>query len=504
MIAENKNLSWIVGLAALALVVFLYVFNEKPDLNGDNCYYYINATSLAHGRGYAEMFGTPTTNFPPGYPVLMAPLRLLTGSIVAQKVLNLVFLFLAVVLLFDTLVRSGFRRSLAFVTGAAVLVTPHILEFSTMMMSEASCICCLALIAWLYMRLPDDEAAFWRTPCFYLLLLSLVFVYYIRTQALAMVGAVVVAFLFERRWRASFVTVVAFVIGQLPWIIRNEMLGLNQSRYVSQIDFSNIASNIKMLVVQAIPESIFPFVDVSYNDAPGLLLWVFAVLWLLIILFGFWKMGKLRWPFIFFVIGTIAIISIIDTPSRYRYMTTALPFLTAGLFVGIYSLAEYYSNKFRKRKLSPWVLFALLFLAVVLQKGDDSKHTVWGLHKLAKMEYPANFKNYFILGKQLYRYNRNAIVATRKPELLYVNSGVRGKHFLETDNQEKLVEDLIKKNVDFVILEQLGFISTYRYLLPCVEQHPDIFKPVARVPNPDTYLIHFDRKKAQEWLDGHR
>ncbi|MBQ3622275.1 MAG: hypothetical protein IJA04_01040 [Bacteroidaceae bacterium] len=496
----KNNYPWIAGLAVVALLVFSYIFNEKPDLNGDNCYYYANATSLAHGDGYSDMFGNPTTNFPPGYPLLMTPLRLLTSSIVAQKVLNLIFLFVAVVLLFDILVRNGYKRSLAFATGVTVLVTPHILEFSTMMMSEASCICCLALIAWLYVRLPDDEAAFWRTPCFYLLLLSLVFVYYIRTQALAVVGAVVVAFLFERRLRASLATVVAFVIGMLPWIVRNEVLGLNQSRYVSQIDFSNIAANIKMLIVQAIPESIFPFVNVSYNDTPGAFLWAFAVIWFLLIIYGFWRMGRLRWPLIIYLLGTIAIISIINTPSRYRYMTTALPFLTAGLFVGIYSLAERYA-KHKKTELLPWTLLGLLCIALLVQKGDDTKHTIWGLNKQAKMEYPANFRNYFILGKQLYRYDKNAIVATRKPELLYVNSGIRGKHFLETNDQAKLVEDLIKKNIDFVVLEQLGFLATYRYLLPCVEQNPEFFKPVANIPNPDTYLIYFDRKKAQEWLD---
>ncbi|MBQ2878749.1 MAG: hypothetical protein IJE42_07460, partial [Bacteroidaceae bacterium] len=143
----KNNYPWIAGLAVVALLVFSYIFNEKPDLNGDNCYYYANATSLAHGDGYSDMFGNPTTNFPPGYPLLMTPLRLLTSSIVAQKVLNLIFLFVAVVLLFDILVRNGYKRSLAFATGVTVLVTPHILEFSTMMMSEASCICCLALIA---------------------------------------------------------------------------------------------------------------------------------------------------------------------------------------------------------------------------------------------------------------------------------------------------------------------------------------------------------------------
>mgnify|MGYP006988868776 CR=1 FL=1 len=66
-------------------------FNSKPDLNGDNFCYYTYATAMATGHGYADLSSPgnpPTANFPPGYPMLMLPLRLITDSIVAQKWLN--------------------------------------------------------------------------------------------------------------------------------------------------------------------------------------------------------------------------------------------------------------------------------------------------------------------------------------------------------------------------------------------------------------------------------
>lgn len=499
---DSSNISWVAALAVIAFLVFAYVFNAKPDLNGDNCYYYANATSLAQGKGYSDMFGNPTTNFPPGYPLLMAPVRLVTDSIVAQKVLNLLFLFAGVCLLFDVLVKLGFKRSLAFVMGVAVLVTPHLLEFSTMMMSEASCFCCLALIAWLYLRLPDSDESVWRSPLFYLFLLSVVFVYFIRTQAVAMLVACVIALLFARRWYRALAVIAAFIIGCLPWVIRNELLGLNQSRYVSQIDLSHVIDNFKMLVVQAVPESILPFVNVSYENEPGWGLWLFALLWLSVIIFGFCRMGKLRWVMILLVLGTFTIISVIDTPSRYRYITTILPFLTAGLLVGLWSLGNTIAERLGMRSFSPWFML-LLLVPMLTQRNNETKHTVWGLHSIAKTPFPPNYRNYFELGRQLYKYNKRAVVATRKPELLFVNSGIRGKHFLETEDQRVLIQDLVNKKIDFVVLDQLGFAATYIYLLPCVEQNPDLFRPVMNIPNPNTYLIQFDRKKAQEWLETH-
>ena len=75
---KSKNLLWGAALVALFVISFSYIFDSKLNLNGDNCYYFANATSLARGDGYADMFGKPTTNFPPGYPLLMAPLRMVT------------------------------------------------------------------------------------------------------------------------------------------------------------------------------------------------------------------------------------------------------------------------------------------------------------------------------------------------------------------------------------------------------------------------------------------
>ena len=126
---KSKDFLWGIALFAIFTISFSYIFDSKLNLNGDNCYYFANATSLARGDGYADMFGKPTTNFPPGYPLLMAPLRMVTDSIVAQKILNGVFLFVGVMLLFSTIVRAGFKRSLAFLACSAVLaaffVRPH-------------------------------------------------------------------------------------------------------------------------------------------------------------------------------------------------------------------------------------------------------------------------------------------------------------------------------------------------------------------------------------------
>lgn len=500
-ILKHPNLLWMVGLTALFVISFSYIFDSKLNLNGDNCYYFANATSLAKGDGYADMFGKPTTNFPPGYPLLMAPLRMVTDSIVAQKILNGLFLLSGVLLLFSTMVRAGFKRNLAFLACSAVLVTPHLLEFTTMMMSEASCFCCLALIFWLFQGVmqKEKERPVWRMWQFYLMLALIVFSYYIRTQAIAIVAGFVLGGLAMRRWALSAAVVGAFAAGYLPWMLRNSLLELNQSRYISQIDFTNILSTTKMLIVQAIPESIIPFIPVNYDEAPGALLWFLAIALLAVILYGFWNMGKLRWPLFFYFCGTIGIISLFNVPSQYRYLTTMTPFLTMALFAGLWQIGEKLSQRYAGATFSPWILL-LLFIPAFAQGSNNKRHTMGDLHATAVQEFPTNYKNFFEMGKALAKQKPNAIVCSRKPELLYATSGMRGVHYIESEDAATMIQGMIDRKVDYVLFEQLGFGSTYRYLLPCLQAHPDIFKAVHKIPNPDTFLFYFDKKEAMKWL----
>lgn len=506
MTKNNKlqDLPWLAALLVVAVTVFSFVFNPKPDFNGDNCYYYANATSLAAGRGYADMFGEPTNNFPPGYPLLMAPLRMFTSSIVAQKVLNLVFLGAGVVLLFLILTRAGLKRSLSFLICSAVIATPHILEFSTIMMSEASCICCIMLVFWLYMRMPQEEQEQWRSPLFYGFLAALVFSFYIRTQCMALIAAFTITFLTAKKWRTAIAVAAAFIVGYTPWMVRNALLDLGQSRYIEQIEPTKIVGTLKMLISQAIPESIIPFLDVDYDATPDVQTWLIAAVWLALIVYGAWAIKRLRLPILLTLAGTLAVVSLIDTPSRYRYIVTVLPLLTAAFMTGIWKIGSVCCKQLTGKELTPWLLVMLFLPIFPLFKPIEinNKHTIWGLHVYGRMETPDNLRNFFLVGQALRQYDRNAIVATRKPELFYLHSGLRGKYFLESSDEKALIKDLIDKKVGYVVIDQLGYPATFEYLFPCTQHHPEIFRPIIHEKNPHTFVLQIDRFKAIEWLRG--
>ena len=88
---SGNRLLYLAGLTLLFVLAFSYIFNEKLDMNGDNCTYYMLSTSIAEGHGYADITNAahnPSNVFPPGYPLLMSVIRFFTDSFFPQKVLN--------------------------------------------------------------------------------------------------------------------------------------------------------------------------------------------------------------------------------------------------------------------------------------------------------------------------------------------------------------------------------------------------------------------------------
>lgn len=491
-----------IGLALLALLVYVYIFNPKIDINGDNCYYYILASSLVEGDGFSNIMGEPTAVFPPGYPLLMAPLRAVTDSVIAQKVLNLLFLFVGVLLLYKLLLCEGVKRQLAFIVGAGVLVTPHILEFSTMMMSEPSCIffILLSLLAFYYVVSGSDKNSIpWRMPWLYIFLFATVYTFFIRTQAVVLFVAFFVALLATRRFKMSLLLLVSFFACYLPWFARNYFMGLGQSRYISQIDFSNIWGNMLMLVVQALPESCLPFFPVNYQAYPTLLLYIIAIVMFVLVLFGFWQMKRIRLVLIMLLLGNIAIVSIMNTPSSYRYMIIVLPVVTAGFIVGVWKLFDVLTNRILHRSFSSWFML-LLFVPMLLGINNKTKHTIYGLHEMSGKDYADNMKAFLLVGEAASKYPDANVVCSRKPELLFVHSGVRGVRYKELFTDVEILKAFIDDDIDYLLLENMGFEYSYEILSPFLLQHKDIFVPVTYTLTPITILFRFNKKLAREFV----
>lgn len=150
------------------------------------------------------------------------------------------------------------------------------------------------------------------------------------------------------------------------------------------------------------------------------------------------------------------------------------------------------------------ISFSYIFNKKVDLNGDYFSFPLMkSLHKLNKEAYPPNYMNFFIIAQTVKKeLPHDVIVCSRKPSLFYMYGGTYSCPYKWTNDDAELIKGLVDSNVDYVVLDQLGFSSTYRYLYPAIEKNPELFSPVYYLPDPDTYLLQFHRDKAILQLGG--
>ncbi|MDR1202774.1 MAG: phospholipid carrier-dependent glycosyltransferase [Tannerellaceae bacterium] len=507
---NSRIFYYIIGLIVVFLITFTYIFNKKLDLNGDNAEYYVLATSIAGGHGYSDITNeahNPSNIFPPGYPLLMSVIRIVTDSIIPQKVLNGLFLLASAFLFFFFIRKNKLPDSMAFVASAIILLNYQVLHFATMMMSEMSFMFFTALSLWLLSKM-NEEKPFWKDPYFYSAIVTVAYAYHIRTQGIALAAAVIGYFLFTKRWKQLLAFAGGFIICLLPWMLRNKIADVGQSRYVSMIAMSNpwrpeegtlslgellarFFETFKMLVTKAVPNSILPYASVDYNAATTIGEWGIAIILFALIGIGMWRFGKFKYLFLFYTIATFSVISLFSTPSENRYITPLLPFLEVSLLVGLYTVLSVGVRKMNSAtQFSPWILLVVVFF---------SYPKLEQLHAQNNTPYPPNYQNYFTIAEEVHKQlPANTVVCSRKPMLFYMFGKTAVSSYLWTEDDKALIKGLIDSKTDYVVFEQLGYSSTARYLYPAIQNNPELFPIVMHLPNPDTYLLKFEREKAIE------
>ena len=514
----KSHLLYLLALITVFVSVQNHVFKEEIDLNGDNATYYIGATAIHQGDGYTNIM-TPTkpkTNrFPPGYPFLMSLVMKVSDTFVAQKVFNSILLGLSCLLLYFIVFEFSRNKLTSLTISLLPTLNYLILHFSTMMMSETSFIAfsMLSFFALFKLRENDDFISILKDPYFYILVITSTYAYHIRTQGISLIVAFIVFFLIKKKWKHSLSYLCGFIICALPWMIRNKLAGIGSSRYLHQVLAVNhwrpeegsmtfgglikrMFSTSEMLITKAIPDSIIPNYTVNYAGSSTVFTWIIGILIISLIIFGFWKYFKENmWIFISYIVFSCGVITLWSAPSGNRYLVSIIPLLQMGLLLGIISIIkQILTSQLHKEMKINYVLIPLIFISSFYFLKDIRKISEENNRKI----HPA-YKNFFLIGKALKKeYPKgDIVVSSRKPSLLYLYSGSYGTRFSYSLNDTIVINNLLNSNVDYVILDQLGYSSTSRYLLPAIQKNQKLFKTVKHLKNPDTYLLWFDKEKAK-------
>ena len=353
--SDTRNLLFYILLSFVFLLAYSQAFDKKLDLNGDNFAYLNFASSILQGHGYSSPYSAdyPATNwFPPGYSCILAVLMAFVGkNIVLLKVANGLF-FLGGMLLFFTLIKKVTKNvPLAFSVCALLLLNSGLLRLATILMSEIPYVF-FSILSLYYLSKLEGDVKIWKSKYFYGVLLSAVVAYYLRSVGIVLAGALIVHWLFEKKWKRAIGFVVGFSALYIPWMIRNALDGV-KGRYLDSILIVNnwraedghistisgfldkMAVNLYDTVVRGFSEVLFPFLN--FDEMSKSIVVVLGLIVLLVTFFGAWKTGRYRFLFTTYLLGNIVVLLMWHSGNGVRYVRPLTPFYCFFLFFWVYS-----------------------------------------------------------------------------------------------------------------------------------------------------------------------
>jgi len=498
-----ENFIYMIIITILFLGVYGYIFDKKLDLNGDNAYYYVLGKAVSQGEGYvniANVNKSPNNHYPPGYPFILSLFMHISYSIIFLKLINGIFLLISLYLFYYLFNYFSQSSKIAFVTVFFLLLNSHLLLFGTMLMSEVSFILLSFLCIYLVHK-TDLKNNLFRNPHMYLILITLVGSYYIRSTGLALFVGLILYFLLNKYWKAAVFIAIGFITLAIPWIIRGQKLG--GSSYIKPLIminpyrvelgnadmadyFNRIIANVSRYITREIPNSSLPFIEVNYLSDIDPLEWLIGLPVLALIVYGLYKLGRRGLIIISYLVATFGILLLWpEVWLGIRFILPIVPFLFFALIMGVYHGMNYVLSRFKstvKFNILILLIFALAFIT-----------PIQSIHLKAKIDYPNAWKNYFSAAGWFKRNNiKDVIVICRKPMLFHINSGTYTSTFIYSKDEEEVLNDLNRRYTDYVILDNLGYRQTYEYLFPVINNHKENFKMVFKLENPDTYLLKYN------------
>ena len=511
---KTHELLAILLLVILGIITYMCIFDSKLDMGGDNASFYNLARALSEFKGYVELKAVkpvPHGHYPPGYSILIAPFFWLSDSIIFIKSINGLLLIISVVLVFKLIpffvrVNLGTRLLIA----VAVLTNFTVLRYSTIMMSEIPLAAFLLVILYL-MSKEEASTNSWKLSKSLVLISALsVFAFHIKSLALPILAATFIFLLQTKRWKTAVTFTACSALFMLPWMLRNQYHGFKSS-YLKQIEYVNpyrpelgfldfnslqtrIIANIERYISKEIPAGLFPIQELGPNAPSSSMYFIAGFIGLVLILTGLSSLKRLRIWILIYLLGTLSILLV--WPEVWfgtRFLVPSIPLLLMLLFIGLRTLFVQLDRL--KKGVSPAVLTISMILFIIWNLGllnfnNTQTSTVKDLMISRSSEYPAGFKNYFDLAKWA-RDNLDPkdAISCRKPALFHIFSNGKTNRYAYTDDPDKFFKSLENSQAKYIVVEQIGFSSTNRYVVPRINEFPDKFKLIHQIPNPDTYIF---------------
>lgn len=501
----------VISSLLLNLVLCLLFFDPKPHTGGDNASYVVLAESILRtGDGYTDHIGPgparPHTQYPFGYPLLLAPIVALFGrSFLTLKAFS-VLMSLGTVLFFALLARRLVDKKTWAVLSLAVGVNPVIVDYSHWVLSEGTFLFFSTLSLYFLIRAESVERERFGT-LFWLAVVSLAFTAHIRSIGVAFAAAGGVYYLVRRKWRRLIVFGLAMGLLLAPWMVRNRLVGESDAGYGSQLLMKNpyspelgtvspgdmVARVWKNVVIYGSGEMgrvVFGSESGWARSGPGRALSLVASL---LVLAGLGRRMRRGFGILeaYFLVYLAIVLLWPEAWSDVRFIVPVIPLLLlylsegAGLVASLPARGDDIAVR-----AAAWTAAAVISISGAAQLArapENFKMLADYAHGDRYAGYYPNWRTFFEAADWVKANTpEDAVVTVRKPSLFHVWTGRKVDGYPFSTDPDTVLSSVFR--TDYVIIDQVSG-TTYRYLVPAVQKMPERFRAVFQTGEPVTWVL---------------
>jgi len=238
-----SRIEWVFFALVIIIIGLVYFATFYPDQNwGDDFAQYLHqAENLAVGKdmadtGYIYSRYTPVLGpraYPPGFPLLLAPIYAIWGLNMTAFQVYLIVLQLIALILIYLLYRAEVSLPTALILLVMMGLSPYLIAFKRAIMSDVPfMLFCIAFLVWVESVYRRKQFGFWAIG----VAVVLAFVcYLIRTIGFVVLGALLVSDLLRRRTVTRFTLFT--IIGTIALVIVSRfVIGGGEESYFDQFE----------------------------------------------------------------------------------------------------------------------------------------------------------------------------------------------------------------------------------------------------------------------------
>ena len=512
--AAFNKLDWIVLGASFVLGILFYTVILHPGIsdNGDNASYMINAKSLIERGGAFRLYEPaerPDLLASLGLPIMLAPIYAIWGmDLFKMKILVWLMGISLFPLLFHVF-KMLTPKMVAAILTIVVFMHPVLFSSASYVMTETPFMfwALMSTVAVMKYQRAEGVRFLWLMLAF----LSMMMLYLTRSVGIGAFAAAG-AYLFfsmplkryfqERNWK-HIVSDMAFkkflflagplFLGAAAYLIYGASRGGSQLIVFGVIDvWDNFWKSGTMTWWILSQISVFDNSIRWLNFARDVDYEALNFKWIalnLLIIFGF---GRSLWKkeFVAFLVLFVLLMLYMFNPATNalmattRYLMILTPFYIYFLYISIKFLTEWIFVKFKRSQLAPYGLVLSLSMLFYIFFTSMSGNSFFITTTKMETTHMPTLQSFFqAAGWCRDNLPPEAIIASRKPRLFYLFSGLKGigtTHSAQVYDPSKDREKILgfqRQGVDYLIFDRFSS-STVKNILPLIENNPDVFEMV--------------------------